>query len=595
MPRLPYLTRRAGGRFYLQIRMPPGSAWPRLLRLSLGTNDPKIARRSLCHALVWLMSFRDADTVRQQADEILTQCRKFNRSGPAATWEEIDDRQRFFTTFKQFATEVVFYNVPEKTRLDLVEEWRFFGQMLDEDRARLYRGAALGPTSQTTFQTNEPEHETPASTSTDEAFNSRAPAPQPSKRRGAKGALKASAVLKKFLIEKRQKDGNDKAYGDVGIYVEFMIELLGDKPMVAYTRDDFSRLGRELANVPDRKGLPKAARATVFTRWKFAQKNGWENLKRLSETSVRDRYGSGLSRFFRWCELQGFVSSPIRFSIVMSDENLAPLPRDAFTDEEIELILRMPTFTGQDKEDRWSAGDFLLQDHIYWGYIIMLLTGMRTSEVGQLKISDLIEAEGFYFFDLRPFDPAQGRIARKNVKKLKTGNAARFVPLDLLIIDLGLLERVQRVKTLGETRLFPEWESYTRKSGVVVWDRPLSRDWQERRKKLKLERLNISLYSSRHCMGDRLDKAEFPQRLRDRIMGHAPAHAKGRYGAKRPADPELAKLLQSLETPAVALMRSILMPPFEKAERGELKFMLPQFEQKLKRRPSPNKRRVTGA
>lgn len=42
----------------------------------------------------------------------------------------------------------------------------------------------------------------------------------------------------------------------MGIYVEFLIALLGDKPMRAYTEDDFARLGRELANVPDRNGIP---------------------------------------------------------------------------------------------------------------------------------------------------------------------------------------------------------------------------------------------------------------------------------------------------------------------------------------------------
>ncbi|MDX7954081.1 hypothetical protein P7D22_23375 [Lichenihabitans sp. Uapishka_5] len=107
----------------------------------------------------------------------------------------------------------------------------------------------------------------------------------------------------------------------------------------------------------------------------------------------------------------------------------------------------------------------------------------------------------------------------------------------------------------------------------------MTRDWQYRRRKLKLERENISLYSARHCMGDRLDDAGVAQRTRDRLMGHVPAGAKGRYGRKRPADPQLAALLHSLETPAIKLMREILMMPSEKARNGELTIIQPWRKQ----------------
>lgn len=131
------------------------------------------------------------------------------------------------------------------------------------------------------------------------------------------------------------------------------------------------------------------------------------------------------------------------------------------------------------------------------------------------------------------FDPAKERVARKDVTKLKTENSTRSIPLDLLLIDLGLLDRANELQARGETRLFPDWLPYTAPSSRVQWDRPLTRDWQYRRKKMKLRRENISLYSARHCMGDRLDDAGVAQRTRDRLTGHVPAGAKGRYGRKR--------------------------------------------------------------
>ena len=53
-------------------------------------------------------------------------------------------------------------------------------------------------------------------------------------------------------------------------------------------------------------------------------------------------------------------------------------------------------------------------------------------------------------------------------------------------------------------------------------------------------------------------------------MGHAPTGAKGRYGSKRPADPDLAAILHRLETPVIQKMRAILQLPYEHALAGDM-------------------------
>lgn len=408
--------------------MPPGPAWPALLRLSLGTTDSKMARYSLCKTLIWLMPFRDAETVRRQAEEILAQCREFTRKGQACDWQEIDDRQRFFATFAEFASEVRHYNVPDVTRLGLIEEWSFFAEMLRQDRARLY-----GSTSKLAVSTEDgpsSRHEHAPEPTADPPVGVAASSTR------LRGGRKTSSVLAEFLQEQRQSNGDDSAQHDVGIYVEFLIALLGDKALRAYTDDDFASLGRELANIPDRNGIPRERARTLWDRFEFARRNGWEGLKRLSETSLQNRYRTGLNRFLTWAKARKYLTEQIKISIVMSAENLVALPRDAFTDEEVRQILSMPTFTGHGLNEKWQSGSYLAQDHVYWGYIVMLLTGMRTSEVAQLRVEDIIDAEGWYFFNLQPFDPAKGRVPRKDLTKLKTENSTRSIPLDLLLIDL---------------------------------------------------------------------------------------------------------------------------------------------------------------
>jgi hypothetical protein len=71
-----------------------------------------------------------------------------------------------------------------------------------------------------------------------------------------------------------------------------------------------------------------------------------------------------------------------------------------------------------------------------------------------------------------------------------------------------MLDRMQELLDQEETRLFPEWEKYTRKDGTMRWSQPLSKSWQYVKKILKIERADVSLYSTRHFFADLLDNEQ---------------------------------------------------------------------------------------
>jgi hypothetical protein len=108
-----------------------------------------------------------------------------------------------------------------------------------------------------------------------------------------------------------------------------------------------------------------------------------------------------------------------------------------------------------------------------------------------------------------------------------------------------------------------------RKDGTVRWSQPLSKSWQYVKKILKIERQDVSLYSSRHSMAELLDNDAIAQRTRDRILGHA-GDARRRYGRNGVLDPKVAALITSLEPPVIKAAREILLAAKERAERGEL-------------------------
>jgi len=170
---------------------------------------------------------------------------------------------------------------------------------------------------------------------------------------------------------------------------------------------------------------------------------------------------------------------------------------------------------------------------------------------------------------LRPFDARHGRVAVKDLRNLKTNAAGRVIPIHPLLIELGLLDRMQDLMDKQEERLFPEWDAYTRKDGTIRWSQPLSKAWQYVKTKLKLDRADLTLYSTRHLMADWLDNDAIAQRTRDRILGHA-SDVRGRYGRKGILDPQIAAKIEALEPQVIKQMREILLAAKNRADAGEL-------------------------
>jgi integrase len=191
-----------------------------------------------------------------------------------------------------------------------------------------------------------------------------------------------------------------------------------------------------------------------------------------------------------------------------------------------------PLFTGcAGREREWQPGPYFYQGDLYWLFLILIFAGMRTGEAPQLKLDDLVAVEEArpdgsrqvqYFFDLRPYNPSEGRVPVKDLKHLKRPEFSRVIPVHPILIELGLNERVEKLRAAGETLLFPGWRSHKSAVGELRWGKGLSRafDYGRRLKHIDLSRPNISLYSFRHLLADWLDSARAPQRVRNRIMGH---------------------------------------------------------------------------
>lgn len=389
---------------------------------------------------------------------------------------------------------------------------------------------------------------------------------------------KMSETLARFLAPPRKKlKHKTKGHADAAAIVQFAIDLLGDPPLDAVTLDDWDRVDEALPDIPHPRNIPQDHRGSLYARYCYAQKSGWDALTRAAVTTIKNRYRVGLHKFIAWAIKEKIYHGPTPKFECIDENNLAPLPRDAFEDGELLRLISLPLFTGCMSAHRiWKPGKYFIQNHIYWGYLILILTGMRPGEVGQLTCADIIADQDHqnFFFDLRPFNARNGRVALKDLRNLKTNGSGRVVPIHPLLIDLGLLDRVFELREAGEERLFPEWEPYTRRDGAVRWSQPITKSWQYVKVLLKLTRADLTLYGTRHLMADWLDTEAVAQRLRDRILGHV-SGVPGRYGRKGILDPKQVAVIEALEPPVVAKMREVLLHAKAKADRGELIVLKP--------------------
>jgi integrase len=611
-----YLARRGDGRYFLQIRLGKQAAklfgLP-LLRVSLRTGDFDEARRRLVDNLGWVQELVEAPDLETLGTVLDARLRTYVGRGSPADERVLAERcafehevRRYLTRAQErgYACQMRFPEMPslwvnfvnqnkaaessiarlnvrrsyEAGRNDaseaVKEGWagssspapvrsETFDPIAMIDRlvqdAVAQRVAQLVPANVAPLAPTIVTMDTPAPDNSVEAGNPTASTSDP-----------MSVLLQEFLRPAgRKRQHKMKGRGEAEAVVQFAIDFLGDPRMNELTEEKWKLLDDALPDIPNRDNIPAESSKTLFQRYKYAETHGWSELVRVTTTTIKSRYWGGLYKFIDWAIQEKHYSGPRYTFECIDPENLAPLPRDAFDDEELLTLLKQPLFTGcKNRIHVWQPGGYFVQSHIYWGFLICILTGMRPGEVGQLKCADIRTDGEFFYFDLRPFDARGGRVALQDLRNLKTNAAGRVIPIHPLLIELGLLDRMNELIDKQEERLFPEWECYVRKDGTRRWSQPLSKSWQYVKKLLKLSRADLTLYSTRHLMADWLDNEAIAQRTRDRILGHA-SDVRGRYGRKGVLDPQIAAKIEALEPSVVKQMREILLAAKNRADAGE--------------------------
>jgi integrase len=617
MARPSYLGRREGGRYFMQIRLGKPSAalyGGPILRASLRTADFAEARRRLMDGLGWAQELVAAPDLETIGCVLHGRLNSYVGRPPAASERVLADRCAFEHQVRHYmgrANERGFsfsrmFSGFASSWVDFVDQNKSHEQTVQ--RSGLHKAYNDGRSDRAQRE-DRPSAE-PLSPSLDarpsliagidplqlirslvaESLQGHAgsalvvpssplPAPGPVAPAAAQaltGPVMSAARDLYLAPPDRKKAHLSKGRSETAAIVQFAIDLLGDPLLQSVSKEDWNTLDLALPDIPHSRDLPAEACSSLYTRYCYAQKHGWSKITRVTETTIKGRYRYGLYKFIDWAIDERLYPGPRPTFVCIDPQNLAALPRDAFEDAELLNLLRLPLFTGCAGPHRiWTPGKYFVQNHLYWAYLILILTGMRPGEVGQIKCADIQTDGEFYYFDLRPFDARKGRVAIEDLRNLKTNSAGRVIPIHPLLIELGLLDRLLYLRKVAEERLFPEWEEYTRGDGTTRWSQPITKSWQYVKKILKVVRADLTLYSTRHLMADWLDNSAIVQRTRNRILGHV-NDVPGGYGRKGTINANQMAAISALEPEIVKQMREILVAAKDRAERAELIVLKPR-------------------
>lgn len=234
-----------------------------------------------------------------------------------------------------------------------------------------------------------------------------------------------------------------------------------------------------------------------------------------------NRHLSSLGAFCRWLVSHGYLDqNPVDGMALNKEKHSKTL---TFTADQMNTLFRSPLFAGcqSDTQPRFikKPGNVLIRDHRYWVPLIMLFSGARPGEIGQLAVSDVREEHSHWIMHIT--DDGEGE------KSVKNENSKRILPVHDQLIELGFIDYHTRMKEAGHDRLFPNAERNARGQMLADFSRMFSRYLTSLKIK---EGRGYSQYSFRHGAADALRRAGYLDHEFKFLMGHGDTSMTGRYG-----------------------------------------------------------------
>ncbi|MEX5390585.1 site-specific integrase [Enterobacter cloacae] len=315
----------------------------------------------------------------------------------------------------------------------------------------------------------------------------------------------------KYLKYRRDHKAKESVLSAHHDFFALMIEVMGDIRLEHFDRDFLRAYESKLRTIPANRNLKKI-KYGVKTLDELIVKSAEYGDKLMTGESVR-KYINGLYGSMKWAVAEGILlKSPCVDFFPSEDKTERDQDKvDVFEPNDLKAIFSLPQYVSGTGERNKHGRFHQYQPYYYWMPLLALFTGARVNELAQLRLDDIQEDDGIYFFNLD--------VDGETDKKLKNANARREIPIHSMLIKLGLIEYVKALRGAGYERLFPEITPNT----VKGHGKAVSGWFNESvlKNKLKLERDRTkSFHSFRHSVSTYLKEKGVNSELRAQLAGH---------------------------------------------------------------------------
>ncbi len=229
------------------------------------------------------------------------------------------------------------------------------------------------------------------------------------------------------------------------------------------------------------------------------------------------------------------------------------------------MLFNLPPWTGaKSYARRIQPGMLRVHDAWYFVPMIAWYTGMRLDEISSLELDEIEFEDGHW----------QIQVKWNSLRRLKTHNSTRVMPVASELLRLGFAEYVEALRAAGEKLLFPE---LLPESGIgTLGDAFYKTRWTHIAKKLPFLVRGQANHSFRHTAIDAMKAAGIPPEVRADFGGHVmSSETEGRYSKAhmvllRKAAEKIPKVTKDLDPFSVKLLPARLRAP-RKARRLEVK------------------------
>jgi integrase len=300
------------------------------------------------------------------------------------------------------------------------------------------------------------------------------------------------ATLSKLYIEEGKRGGTWREVStfEVERALRDLFELIGDMPVEAFDSQQARLLKERLSRCPQYFGLRPEYEGKTLRQ---VVESG-ATYKTITAVTVNNRLRK-LSAFMNWCKSNGYIAdNPLVGLKVMTGS--AKEARLSFDHHDLTILLNHDVLRSEARKHPWR----------YWLPLLGRATGARLEELCQLRVDDLIEQQGIQC--IRIDDSREGQ-------NLKNSSSRRILPLHPALIDLGLMQHVEAVRSTGADRLFPELEAVRGKLGHAP-----SKWFGRYKTKRGIPDPRKTFHSFRHTLIDDLRDAGVQDSLIKRIAGH---------------------------------------------------------------------------